>query len=270
MQDSGAVKAKSKTEKENSSTRTNLIEKSSLVYLSLLVPLGTVMFQVIAEVRRLVELYKGEELSITITGHGLGGALAILSAYEIGETRLNQQLDKNYGLVELTDNIPVTVITFGSPCIGDSIFKSRFEELQLKALRVVNVHDLVPKSIGGGLQHPWGSSYKHVGVELQVNHKLSTYMKHTRDPLDWHNLECYLHLVDGFQGFKSNEFRLVTDRDYSLINKASNVLKDEYCIPGFWWQVENKGLIRNSAGRWVQPNRPPNNDPTLANRDRFI
>ena len=36
------------------------------------------------EVKRLLEFFKGsgEEVSLTVTGHSLGGALALLSAYD--------------------------------------------------------------------------------------------------------------------------------------------------------------------------------------------
>jgi len=75
------------------------------------------MLQVMRELTRLLTLYKGETLSITLTGHSLGGALAVLSAYEIAETGLNSQNPNTM--------IPVTVFSFGSPRIGDAIFKRR-------------------------------------------------------------------------------------------------------------------------------------------------
>jgi len=217
---------------------------------------------VIAELRRLLTLYKGENLSITLTGHNLGGALAVLTAYEIAERGLTKQ-----------GSIPVTAITFGAPHVGDSSFRRRVEDLHLKVLRVVNVHDVVPKSIAN-FYPLWGSSdtSKHVGVELQVNHKLSPYLKASlKDPLDWHNLECYLHLVDGYQGPKEKGFELVTGRDYALVNKCSDVLQERFCIPAMWWQAENKGLVMvtEREGRWGEAERAAEDTPSLANRDRF-
>lgn len=219
--------------------------------------------QVIFELRRLLTLYKGENLSITLTGHNLGGALAILTAYEIAERGLHKQGKGT--------TIPVSAFTFGSPHIGDSGFRRRFEELQVKVLRVVNVHDVVPKSIAN-FYPLWGSSdaNKHVGVELQVNHKLSPYLKSTRDPLDWHNLECYLHCVDGHQGLKSKSFELVTGRDHALVNKYSDILQERFSVPAQWWQLENKGLELSFEGRWMEPDRQPEDTPTLANHDRFF
>lgn len=156
--------------------------------------------QILTEIKRLVEMYSGEELSITITGHSLGSALAILSAYDITETGLNVTAE---GQV-----VPVSVLSFSGPRVGNVRFKERLESLGVKVLRVVNVHDVVPKSPGlffnehvaprlmklaEGL--PW--SYSHVGVQLELDHKNSPFLKQTSDPVCAHNLEAHLHLLDG-------------------------------------------------------------------------
>lgn len=210
--------------------------------------------QVIAEITRLLNLYKGETLSITLTGHSLGGALATLTAYEIATLALNKTSPSSI--------VPVTVFTFGGPHVGDAVFKESFSELPgLKALRVVEASDLVPKTMA--MLHktwPWMEPYEHVGVELQVDHTGSPYLKQRRDPVDWHGLECYLHLVDGHQG---SGFALVTGRDYALLNKYADVLEERYCVPPHWWQVENKGLELSADGRWVEPQRVLEDAPVL-------
>ncbi|GAU25893.1 hypothetical protein TSUD_376120 [Trifolium subterraneum] len=45
--------------------------------------------QVLGELKRLLVKYSNEEVSVTLTGHNLGSAMAMLSAFDIAETRLN-------------------------------------------------------------------------------------------------------------------------------------------------------------------------------------
>ena len=81
-----------------------------------------------------------------------------------------------------------------------------------QVLRVINIHDIVPKSPGFLLNEsipravmqyaeglPW--SYSHVGVELKLDHKVSPFLKQTNDPVCAHNLEALLHLLDGYVTF---------------------------------------------------------------------
>ncbi|KAG8068951.1 hypothetical protein GUJ93_ZPchr0005g14455 [Zizania palustris] len=161
--------------------------------------------QVLVEVRRLVAHYTalGEDVSITVTGHSLGSALAMISAYDIAESGANLSNDKRAA---------VCVYSFAGPRVGNARFKERFEaELGVKALRVVNVHDGVARIPGillnegapamvrrvaeGLLRVPW--CYAHVGVELALDHKRSPFLKDTLDPGCFHNLEAHLHLLDG-------------------------------------------------------------------------
>ncbi|OMP09832.1 Lipase, class 3 [Corchorus olitorius] len=218
--------------------------------------------QILTEVKRLLEIYKDEEISITITGHSLGSALAILSAYDIAETGLN--------VLQESRVVPVNVFSFSGPRVGNVKFKERIETLGVKVLRVVNVHDIVPKSPGlffnehappvmmklaEGL--PW--SYSHVGVELALDHKNSPFLKQDADLTCAHNLEAHLHLLDGYHG-KGHRFVLASGRDPALVNKACDFLKDHYLVPPCWRQDENKGMIRNKDGRWMQPERPKLDD----------
>ncbi|XP_010274200.1 PREDICTED: phospholipase A1-Igamma2, chloroplastic-like isoform X2 [Nelumbo nucifera] len=156
--------------------------------------------QILSEVKRLTQQYPDEELSITMTGHSLGSALAMLSAYDIAETGVNVTGDGRA--------VPVTVFSFSGPRVGNVRFKERVERLGVKVLRVVNVHDTVPKVPGilfnehvPELVHrlaqwlPW--CYSHVGVELTLDHKHSPFLNGTGDPSCFHNLEALLHLLDG-------------------------------------------------------------------------
>lgn len=187
------------------------------------------------EIKFVREHYKGEEISITITGHSLGAALAVLSAYDIAELGLNA-------------DAPVTVYSFAGPRVGNLKFKERCDELGVKVLRVVNAHDVVPTVPGiianekVGFQRymedvvsfPW--SYAHVGPELMVDHSQSPFLKPTRDPGRAHNLEVHLHLVDGYIG-KGEGFRSATNRDIALVNKNCDMLRPHYGVPPNWRQL---------------------------------
>ncbi|GLJ20821.1 hypothetical protein SUGI_0379580 [Cryptomeria japonica] len=220
--------------------------------------------QVMDEIRRLVALYTelGEEVSISICGHSLGGALALLNAFEIAAKGVNVYAN------DPTRKVPVTVFSFGAPRVGNGAFKETLEELGVKVLRVVGRQDVVPKMpgiffnegmekyeklIGDVLEFcPW--TYKHVGVELVLDLKKSPFLKNNPDLAGCHNLEVYLHLLDGFES-SSAMFRAKARRDAALVNKSSDMLCKELIVPANWYQMENKG-------RWVQPERDVDHVPS--------
>ncbi|XP_010941432.1 phospholipase A1-Ibeta2, chloroplastic-like [Elaeis guineensis] len=169
---------------------------------------------VVEEVRRLVNQYKGEELSITVTGHSLGAALAVLVADELSSS--------------IPDAPPIAVFSFGGPRVGNRGFADRVEGGGVKVLRVVNAHDMVtrvplgvapPEAAERDLGSKWWPArvlermdgYADVGRELRVDSRASPYLRPDADPACCHDLEAYLHLVDGFMGtdypFRSNAKR---------------------------------------------------------------
>ncbi|GAB2290081.1 Dolichyl-diphosphooligosaccharide-protein glycosyltransferase subunit dad1 [Dionaea muscipula] len=174
------------------------------------------------EVFRILENYKGEQLSFTVTGHSLGAALATLAAYDIKKAFKQAPL--------------VTVISFGGPRVGNRSFRCQLEKQGVKVLRIVNPDDVITKVPGflidnnhdddqdssGALQQQdasagywgsWGSwlrrpmmadkqmAYCEVGCELRL-------MSPVRDqsPMNnlnvakCHDLKTYLHLVESFVG----------------------------------------------------------------------
>ena len=151
---------------------------------------GSAREQLVSEIARLVQKCKGEELSITLTGHSMGSALAILCAYDIAELELNRYSGTR---------IPITVYSFAGPRMGNAAFRDRCEELGLRILRVVNVHDVVAKIPGVIINEnfrvtsidPW--RYAHVGVELALDHKL--YYTQFSKPKDHHHPSCIQNLV---------------------------------------------------------------------------
>lgn len=158
--------------------------------------LGSCREQLLSEVGRVINKYKGEDMSISLAGHSMGSALALLLAYDIAELGLNR--DK---LLNTDPTIPVTVFSFGGPRVGNSGFKERCEELGVKVLRITNVNDPITKLpgvflnenfrvFGGKYEVPWSCScYAHVGVEIL----LDFFKMH--NPSCVHDLKTYLSLL---------------------------------------------------------------------------
>lgn len=186
--------------------------------------------QVSAEVKRLVEKFKGEEISITITGHILGASLGTLSAADIVVNGLNKP--KN----EPDKHCPVTAFCFASPLVGDISFRKILASREgLHILRVNNEPDIVP-------HYPMIKGYTAIGEELVINTHESEYLKFPGDLRSCHNLEAYLHGVAGTQG-KKGGFHLEVKRDIALVNKGLVAVKDEYLMPVSWWCMHNKGMM---------------------------
>ncbi|KAJ4956130.1 hypothetical protein NE237_012913 [Protea cynaroides] len=211
-------------------TEQNLPAKVECGFLSLYKTPGSNMpslaESVMEEVRRLMELYKGETLSITVTGHSLGAALALLAADELSTSA--------------PDMPPIAVFSFGGPRVGNRAFADRISKNGVKVLRIVNSQDVITRVPGMFVSEeldqklrdnsmvaevlnvldnmPW--AYSHVGTELRVDSKMSPYLKQNADVACCHDLEAYLHLVDGFMAsncpFRENAkrslARLVTEQ----------------------------------------------------------
>ena len=104
--------------------------------------------------------------NILITGHSLGGAVAMLSAFDIA--------------VNITPGITPSLCTLAGPRAADPGFRDKFNAKFPDFTRVVNFMDVVP-------QVPLPPLYEHAGVELAVNggfkafdlvfaHRLTTYL----------------------------------------------------------------------------------------------
>ncbi|GAY34034.1 hypothetical protein CUMW_009370 [Citrus unshiu] len=219
------------------------------------------------ELDRLVNFFRGrgEMVSLTLTGHSLGGALALLNAYEAE--------------ISFSD-VFINVISFGAPRVGNLAFKEKLNELGVKTLRVVNKQDIVPKLPGilfnkilhkfNPIMQRLNCVYRHVGTQLKLDKCRSPYLKDDTDFSGRHNLELYLgknsrslylHLLDGFLSRKA-KFRRNARRGLALVNKSSDMLIEELKIPEFWYQLPYKGLVLNKCGRWVKPGREPEDIPS--------
>ena len=186
---------------------------------------------IVGEIQRLIELYKGEELSITVTGHSLGAALALLAADELSTCCSHMP--------------PIAVFSFGGPRVGNRAYANRIKENGVKVLRVVNAQDLITKVPGMPLEGmedlPW-AAYSHVGSELRVDSRSSPFLKPNADMACCHDLEAYLHLVDGFAGsdcpFRKNAKRSLV----KLVHEQGSNVKKLYMSKVLRLNLENVGM----------------------------
>ncbi|KAH9796271.1 Lipase 3 domain-containing protein [Citrus sinensis] len=232
--------------------------------------------QVMQELDRLVNFFRGrgEMVSLTLTGHSLGGALALLNAYEAE--------------ISFSD-VFINVISFGAPRVGNLAFKEKLNELGVKTLRVVNKQDIVPKLPGilfneilhkfNPIMQRLNCVYRHVGTQLKLDKCRSPYLKDDTDFSGCHNLELYLGKNCGAtvvpchsctqpldlnrpHPSKKAKFRRNARRGLALVNKSSDMLIEELKIPEFWYQLPYKGLVLNKCGRRVKPGREPEDIPS--------
>jgi triacylglycerol lipase len=133
--------------------------------------------------------------ALVLTGHSLGAALAILAASE---------------LAILAGQIPLHVITFGGPRVGDPQFAAEYNRLVPSTLRIVNTEDLVPavplasvrlnsgkrmllnSTFLGRMAQVAGSDdfdYQHVGAVL-------TFTRHVGSISANHSIDLYSSFTD--------------------------------------------------------------------------
>ncbi|KAJ8530592.1 hypothetical protein K7X08_023473 [Anisodus acutangulus] len=205
--------------------------------------LGSCREQLLSEVGRVLNKYNEEDMSITLAGHSMGSALALLIAYDIAELGLNR--DK---LLNTDHTVPVTVFSFGGPRVGNSGFKERCEELGVKVLRITNVNDPITKLpgvflnehfrvLGGKYEVPWSCScYAHVGVEILL------------DFFKMHNLSC-VHDLGTYLSFLKCPKRLQVQREEGIdfFNRAK-----EFVISGAQNKLNFNALqLKNAAMNMV-------------------
>ncbi|MGE5579360.1 MAG: lipase family protein [Bacillota bacterium] len=114
-----------------------------------------------------------DTLTLLISGHSLGSALATLCATD-AERNTSFRDAIFYG--------------FGGPRVGNPAFARAFNKQDILAVRVVNVHDVVPRLPPAYIEMPEtsiGLRYQHVGREyafsvqtgsVKGNHEIGTYI----------------------------------------------------------------------------------------------
>ncbi|KAK1303192.1 hypothetical protein QJS10_CPB11g00276 [Acorus calamus] len=149
------------------------------------------------EVRRLVSAYGGGgPISLTVTGHSLGAALGVLTAYDVA---------RDFG-----DDALVTAVSFGGPRVGNERFRRELERRGGRVLRIVNAQDVITKVPGvvmEGEGEGWvkrrlseaGWVYAEVGRELRLRSSDSPRREvRAGNVATCHDLGVYLHLVNSF------------------------------------------------------------------------
>lgn len=115
-------------------------------------------FQVIYQdvINAIIETsYKYKTNNVMITGHSLGGISTLLAV----------DLKLNYPRYEIN-----SLVTFGSPRIGNPDFVEMFKKLQIKSYRVTHYYDIVPHLP----QERFG--YKHIPSEIWYNEDFTQYI----------------------------------------------------------------------------------------------
>ncbi|KAH9747941.1 Lipase 3 domain-containing protein [Citrus sinensis] len=221
--------------------------------------------QVMQELDRLVNFFRGrgEMVSLTLTGHSLGGALALLNAYEAE--------------ISFSD-VFINVISFGAPRVGNLAFKEKLNELgtqlKLDKCRSPYLKDDTDFSGRHNLELYLGKNCSATVVpcysctqplDLNGPHPSKWIQRLNATVVRYHSCtvagSLNLHLLDGFLSRKA-KFRRNARRGLALVNKSSDMLIEELKIPEFWYQLPYKGLVLNKCGRWVKPGREPEDIPS--------
>ncbi|KDO46424.1 hypothetical protein CISIN_1g041669mg, partial [Citrus sinensis] len=158
--------------------------------------LGSCREQLLSEVSRLLNKYKGEELSITLAGHSMGRPRVGNSGFK---ARCDELGVKVLRIVNIND--PITKL----PGV---LLNENFRVLEL----------------GGRFEFPWSCScYAHVGVELVLD------FFNVQNPSCVHDLESYINLLKSpkiNQQDHAREFMLSRAQNFKMMpwkNAAGNM-----------------------------------------------
>nr|GME07060.1 phospholipase A1-II 4-like [Ipomoea batatas] len=206
--------------------------------------------QIREEVARLVELYKDEEVSITVIGHSLGSSMATLNAVDLAANPINNN----------NKVVPVTAFMYASPRVGDDNFKKAFSNQQnLRALRISDANDKVSKVPPYGWKEGETESskkdYEEVGVPLVIESKKSDYLK-PDEGISYHDLMLYLHGIDLYQTPQGTIERK-GEFDLAKVNKYQDALKVDYHIPIAWFNIKDKGMVQQDDGNYILDDHEP-------------
>ncbi|KAG9307846.1 hypothetical protein G9A89_023411 [Geosiphon pyriformis] len=125
--------------------------------------------------------------TVYFTGHGIGGALAVLAALEFKHALHNDQ----YKFPELVYDIKV--VTFGQPRIGSSEF-AEYVNKHLNIFRVTNADDFVPRDV-----NPRGE-FEHHELEYWISEPDCHCDGSIKNPMSLIENDKALFVCRGFKG----------------------------------------------------------------------
>lgn len=197
-------------------------------------------------------LLKHAGYSVHLTGHSLGGAASTLFAFKLA---YDDEIPK-----------PITVISFGSPKVGDGNFCRAFHSLEqdgkVRHLRIINDDDLVPAIPFATLPSSDGTFlYRDVGITLKQLSRRAFYF--------WRKVSFSITFPERKE-WKSYPKESVVEELYSrmplkrspLHHKLSTYHKRFYAIRDELEELELDGLYLDP--RYVEPTTHGEDESTLS------
>ena len=143
---------------------------------------------------------------LLITGHSLGGALSILSAFHFSHT----ETDTSMPLYDVNFVDKLHLYNFGSPAVGNQSFVDAFSSQLLvsQSRRFVNVHDPIPKSEGALISI--NQDYRHIDEEIQLSASVETPVTES------HSMSTYLLFISAMGSTPINDLTVITSMEIRL------------------------------------------------------
>ena len=143
-----------------------------------------------------------QSTTLYVTGHSMGGALATLHALDVAVNLRFRRL---------------AVYTFASPRVGNPLFATAFNREISASVRVVNVHDLVPRLPPAFLPLPEPRAmlrYQHVRREFALAAQTGTVRGN-------HSLHTYMEALRGLKDEAANRLPVIPPRRRTLISRRT-------------------------------------------------
>lgn len=112
---------------------------------------------------------------IVVTGHSLGGALATLNIYDI---------------IKSSHVSNVSVYTFGSPRVGNSVFRDEYNKTVSTTYRFVHDMDIVPRVPKVGFNHVSG-----MGIYVNSDGKIFKWYERLLSRIFWYPKVLYSDII---------------------------------------------------------------------------